>query len=236
MTLNIDRHKTIFVDILQAIYRDTSLAPFLAFKGDTAALLYYDLPRFSVDLDFDLLDPLKEEYVFESVQSILQKIGTIKEASKKQFGLFFKLSYDGKTTTDQNVKIDINKRAFASNYEILHYLGIPMKVMVKEDMVAHKLVAMYERLGRANRDLFDVWFFLKNRWPVNKKIVEQRTNLSYKDFLTEAIESLRKMQSKYILDGLGEVLTDKQKVWVKNNLVEEVIFYLRLALEHEAAE
>ncbi len=58
-----------------------------------------------------------------------------------------------------------------------------MQVMVKADMVAHKLVAMHERIGKTNRDIFDVWFFFKNNWPVNQKIVELRTNMTYKSFL-----------------------------------------------------
>lgn len=36
--------------------------------------------------------------------------------------------------------------------------------MVREDMAAHKMVAMLERIGKTNRDIFDVWFFLKNNW------------------------------------------------------------------------
>ena len=50
-------------------------------------------------------------------------------------------------------------------------MGIPMLVMIQEDMAAHKLVAMYERLSKTRRDIYDVWFFFKHRWPVNKKIV-----------------------------------------------------------------
>lgn len=60
MTLNINRHKSILTEILKAIYEDATLAPLLGFKGGTAAALNYDLPRFSVDLDFDLLDPAQE--------------------------------------------------------------------------------------------------------------------------------------------------------------------------------
>ena len=70
-----------------------------------------------------------------------------------------------------------------------------MRVMVQKDMAAHKLVAMYQRLGRANRDIFDVWFFLKNKWPINRAIIEQRTNLSYREFLENVIDSLSKMNS-----------------------------------------
>ncbi len=76
MTLNIGRHKNVLTEILKALYGDTTIAPFLAFKGGTAALFNYNLPRFSVDLDFDLLNPSKEEYVFERVTTILKKYGT----------------------------------------------------------------------------------------------------------------------------------------------------------------
>lgn len=49
-----------------------------------------------------------------------------------------------------------------------------MKVMVKEDMAAHKMVTMLERMDRANRDIFDTYFFLKNNWPINEQIIEKK--------------------------------------------------------------
>ena len=60
MTLDYSKHKSILLQILKDIYSDTSIAPYLGFKGGTAALLFYDLPRNSVDLDFDLLDELHD--------------------------------------------------------------------------------------------------------------------------------------------------------------------------------
>ena len=53
--LDIQKHKFILVSILKDIYSNSSLGPLLGFKGGTAAYLFYKLPRFSVDLDFDLL-------------------------------------------------------------------------------------------------------------------------------------------------------------------------------------
>ena len=108
-----------------------------------------------------------------------------------------------------------------------------MQVMTREDMVAHKLCAMYERIGNSNRDIFDVQFFLSNDWPVNKEIVEKRMKMSYKDFLGKSIEVLEKFNDESILAGLGELLTDKQKGWVKTTLKAETLFSLRLALEKE---
>ena len=46
--------------ILKDIYTDVSIAPLLGFKGGTCAYLFYGLPRFSVDLDFDLLEVNEE--------------------------------------------------------------------------------------------------------------------------------------------------------------------------------
>jgi predicted nucleotidyltransferase component of viral defense system len=232
MTLDNAQHKTILVRILKDLFTDTTIGPYLGFKGGTAALLFYGLPRFSVDLDFDLLDGSKEEYVFERINVILQEYGVIKQAYNKRYNLFFLLSYHDKLQDAYNIKIEINKRQFGSLYELKQYLGIPMKVMAKEDMVAHKLVAMYERMGKTNRDIFDVWYFLNNNWSVNTAIIEKRTGMSYAAFLEKCIKGLEKMSDRGILSGIGELLEDKQKVWAKSHLRTETIFLLRLRLEH----
>jgi len=234
MTLNISLHKTILVKILKDVYSNPTLGNVLGFKGGTAANLFYGLNRFSVDLDFDLLDELKEDYVFEEVKKILENYGEVKEARKKRFNLFYLLSYNQKESTTQNIKVEINRRNFNSQYELKNYLGITMKVMVKEDMFAHKLVAAYERLGKTNRDLFDVWFFLKNDWPINKNIIEERTKMKFSDFLNKLIQSIEKLPQRGILAGMGELLDEKTKNWVKLHLKEDLLFLLKLKLETES--
>jgi predicted nucleotidyltransferase component of viral defense system len=235
MSLNRDVHKKILVRILKNIFAKQDTGPFLGFKGGTAAFLFYGLDRFSVDLDFDLLDEDRKNQIYNSVSGILQDYGRLKDKEEKKHNLFYLLSYNEKIAGAQNVKVEINLRNFGSRYEIKSYIGIPMKVMVKEDMAAHKLCAMSERLGKTNRDIFDVYFFLKNNWPVNKGIVEKRTGLMYKEFLQRSISSLEKATSRNILSGMGELLDNKQKAWVKKNLINETIFLLKLALEEANA-
>ncbi len=230
--LDITIHRNILITILKDIFTDAAIAPHLGFKGGTAVLLFYDLPRFSVDLDFDLLDASKEEMVFEKIKAILEKYGTVK-SRRKRYSLFFLLSYKDKLQNAQNIKVEINKRSFGSRYEVKQYLGIPMRLMIQEDITAHKLVAMYERMGATNRDIFDVWFFFSNNWPINKKIVEQRASMSYKEFLQVSLEALEKINNRTILSGIGELLNEKQKAWVKSNLKNETIFLLKLALSNE---
>src|SRR3989344_2764741 len=124
--LNIEKHKGILVRILKDMYTDNTLGPVLGFKGGTAALLFYDLSRFSVDLDFDLLDPEQEDYVFKKVGKIIAAYGKIKEQRKKHYTLFYELSY---TEADYNIKVEINRRNFGSTYEVMNYFGISMNVM-----------------------------------------------------------------------------------------------------------
>ncbi len=233
MALDIAKHNNILLKILKDIYTDNSINTILGFKGGTAAALFYELNRFSVDLDFDLLNAKKENYVFERVKTILENYGKLKQVKKKRFNLFYILSYDKKNINAQNVKVEINRREFGSKYNVKSFLGISMQIMVKEDMAAHKLCAMYERINKANRDIFDAQFFLAHDWPVNKKIIENRMNMSYKNFLKKSIEAIEKFNDKDILAGMGELLTEKQKAWVKTKLKSEILFSLRLALENE---
>ena len=228
MALDLAKHKNILVRILKDVYTDTSLGPILGFKGGTAAYLFYGLERFSLDLDFDLLDEDKESHVFEKMEAIIRNYGKIKERRKKRYNIFFLLSYEDEAP---NIKIEINCRQFGSNFEVKSYLGIPMQVMACEDMFAHKLVAMHERMGRANRDIFDVWFFFKNDRAVNKEIVKKRTDISFKKFLEECVAGLEKLPDRGILAGMGELLDEKQKNWAKVNLKKEVIFHLKLKVE-----
>ncbi|MCL4540342.1 MAG: nucleotidyl transferase AbiEii/AbiGii toxin family protein, partial [Bacteroidetes bacterium] len=125
MTINYAKHKNILLQILKDIYSETAIAPHLGFKGGTAAHLFYDLNRNSVDLDFDLLDETKEQVVFETIQQIAQSYGRIVDSRIKRFNLMNVVSYD---TKSQNIKIEVNRRDFGSRYEMKTLLGISMLV------------------------------------------------------------------------------------------------------------
>ena len=225
MTIDIATHKTILFQILKVIYTDTSISPYLGFKGGTAALMFYGLDRFSVDLDFDLLDEGQADRVFERISGIAKKYGKLKESRKKRFNLFYLISYDDK---GRNIKLEVNKRQFGSRYEIKTYLGVSMMVMVLEDMFAHKLMAMYERIDQTGRDIYDVWFFLHSRSPLNKSIVENRSGMAFNMLIKECIQLLENKDNRHLLQGLGELLTPGQKDWAKAKLKEETIALLKL--------
>lgn len=228
--LNKDLHQSNFIKVLKAIYADPQTRTALGFKGGTAAMLFYDLPRFSVDLDFDLLDIRKKDEVFEKLKEILLKSGNLSDAVEKHHTLFYLLHYQ---KNERSLKVEISKRPVRSSFELKHYMGIPMLIMKQPEMIACKLSAFLTRKKFASRDLFDLWFFLNNDWSISEEIVKGKTGFSLKEALIEAIKKVTLVSDNRILEGLGELLDDnKQKAWAKNKLRDELLFQLKLYLSN----
>ena len=219
------KHKLIMIMVLKEIYSDLSLGTLLGFKGGSAMYFFHKLPRFSVDLDFDLLDISKKEQVFSKISKIAKKHGEVRESREKYYNLFWLISYK---KGGRQLKIEINKKGTGSTYEVKSHLGVPMKIMIKEDMFAHKLEALVERKRLASRDIFDTWYMFKNLWDINWDVVDIKTLVEKKKLLKRCIDLLEKNPPESILSGLGELLDDRQKAWAKENLIKDTIFQLKL--------
>jgi predicted nucleotidyltransferase component of viral defense system len=226
--IDINKHKFLLVRILKDIYNDIEMAGNLGFKGGTAMMLFYGLPRFSVDLDFNLLDIQKEKMVFQKTRTLLLKYGTIYDEAIKFNGPLIVLNY-GKG--ERKLKIEISNRTFNDSYEIKNYLGINMKVMVLSDMFAHKLCALLDREVIINRDIFDCWFFMEKQTPLNKALVESRMKMPLSGYLQNCIDNLATMNKKRMLQGMGELMNDELKQFVRTSLLEETISLLKLYKE-----
>ena len=226
--IDINKHKFLLVRILKDIYNDIEMAGNLGFKGGTAMMLFYGLPRFSVDLDFNLLDIQKEKMVFQKIRALLLKYGTIYDEAIKFHGPLIVLNY-GKG--ERKLKIEISNRNFNDSYEIKNYLGINMKVLVLSDMFAHKLCALLDREVIINRDIFDCWFFMEKQTPLNNEIVESRMKMPLSEYLQNCIDNLATLNKKRMLQGMGELMNDELKQFVRTHLLEETISLLKLYKE-----
>lgn len=226
--LDKDLHRTKLIRVLKEIYSNSTLGPLLGFKGGTAAYFFYNLPRFSVDLDFDLLDQSKGSFVYEEIQKILLKYGDFKDSADKRNSYLLAVSYK---ELYQNLKVEIYKTPQSKNYEIKSFNGISMLVMNKEDMFANKLIAMKNRKKIAVRDFYDVWFFLKEGWDFNQDIITEKLSKSSKEYLVELIDYVAKYSNKNLLNELAYLLDDRQKQWAKTKLKEELLFELKLRLD-----
>ena len=225
---DVNKHKFLMMQILKDIYSDIELANCLGFKGGTALMFFYDLHRFSVDLDFNLNKKKKEKIVYEKIHRILLKYGKIFDEAIKFYGPIIVLDYG---FGERKLKVEISNRELDNHYEIRNLLGIDIKVLTLPDMFAHKLCALLDRNEVTNRDIFDCWFFLKSQTPININIIESRMGKSFSEYVQECIDMLGKMSDKGLLNGLGELTDEKMKRFIKTKLRTETISLLQFFKE-----
>jgi hypothetical protein len=82
-----------------------------------------------------------------------------------------------------------------------------------------------------NRDIYDVYFFFKNLFPINEEMVEEATWKTLKELfirLKQKLENLPK--NSKILSWLWEVLNNKQKAFMKEKLLKELIGILEMKI------
>lgn len=219
------RHKLYMAQILSLIFKDKDLCNVIGFKGGTALMFFHNLPRFSTDLDFNLLDVSKQDVVYNKVRQILLRFGTIDDEAKKLYGPILVLNY-GKG--ERMLKVEISNRQYDNHYETKTLAGTDIRVLTVPDMFAHKLCAMGERLSP--RDVFDVWFFLQQMHAsVNENIIKERTGKTVAEYAAWCSQRVREASPKLLMQGLGEVIDDtRTKNFVKTRLIEETAQALEL--------
>lgn len=225
---DIAKHRQIMITVLKAIYSDPEIHGCLGFKGGTAAYLFYNLPRFSVDLDFDLLDESKKDLILNKLKIILSERGEILEAREKRYTLFFLLRYQFGT---RNLKVEISKRKPVKKYSPKSFMGISILVGEKEGALSGKLSAFLTRKVFAARDAFDLWFFLQNNWQIDAADLKDQIGLTPKEAWQKALEKTQKISKRQMLQGLAELIEEKQKTFVREKLLTDLTFYLRLYLD-----
>lgn len=224
--LNKERHEIILKQILKDIFKNDKLQGELAFKGGTCLYIFYNLNRFSTDLDFNLT---AKDFDFEELTKILEKYIKIEDFFSKRNTWFWIGTYEKGL---QKIKVEISKRDFPDKYINKNYFGVLIPTMQPEYMFAHKLCAITDRKKLQNRDLFDSWFMFEKQWEPNEEIIKLRTGKSKTEYFRNLIEYINKeVNKKNVLDGLGEVLDEKQKKWVKEHLIEDLIFQLNIRIK-----
>jgi predicted nucleotidyltransferase component of viral defense system len=197
----------------------------IAFKGGTCALFFYNLPRFSFDLDFDMLKPFSVEDTAR-LRSILGREGRVLDWQDKHFTLLGVLDYG---RGYPNIKIELNKRIWTANkFKPVWFLGVSLIIPDETTILTNKLVALTDRRTPVARDLYDVWYFLKMGFRANPDLINERTGKSTVEFLRMTTEFIKKtFTPRNVLQGLGEALDEDQKQWAKKQLIEETLVMLQ---------
>lgn len=219
--------------ILSAIADDALLSSFLRFKGGTCAAMRGIINRFSVDLDFDLLD--EKEKVSKHLEGLFKKLGLEVKDKSKVVPQYF-LRYP---KTDENprniIKIDVTfppakhdtyePVRFAEIDRILHCHTIPT-------MFAHKLIALigrWERTGTlASRDLYDIHTFFLKGYEYDKDIIREIRGIDASVFLTELSGFIEKHVTQALIDQDLNVLLSLQEFQrIRKTLKQETLMLLK---------
>lgn len=156
--------KDYFQDLLLFnIYKKTNL---LIFKGGTALYKFYNIPRFSEDLDFSMLENFDvKATIKEAVDSLHEcKITEIKELKTS---LLLKAQFKGVLTSSNTVRIDINiNNPVLNKFDVKNYISpyidispFSARVMSVQEIIAEKIHSLFAR--EKARDLYDLFFLLR---------------------------------------------------------------------------
>jgi len=223
--LDIKTHRLHMYNLIQKIYQ-SPLKSSLWFKWWTLCMFLYNLNRFSTDLDFDLLENKSSDIdVMSELRNLILEYWKlkIKDEYEKQNTYFFLLSY---WEHQKNIKLEINKnKIIYDTYTPVNLFWTNVLAMTKDAIFANKLLALSNRYK--NRDLFDVHFFFKEWFPINEKIIKAKANKTLKTFLLELKNQIPKNYSETtILAEIGDLISEKQKYFMKHQIVSEVIWYI----------
>lgn len=231
--LDTKNHELIMKRILLDIYKHPQLQSQLVFKGGTCLYYFFGLPRFSTDLDFSFHQESSQESVDrEAITNIIANYLVIKSNEDKRFTWLWVGSHQ---EDRQKVKVEVNKRKFSDSYTEHEFYGLTVRTLDLASMFAHKLCAITDRKSLVNRDLYDTWWLLKQSAPIKPEIIQERTDLLVGEYLKRVKAYIEKNVDRiHILQGLGEVLAQSQKDWVRDHLLEELLRELELKIELES--
>lgn len=227
--LDVAKHEYYLKRILREIVSQPKLGGQLVFKGGTCLYLFYGLDRFSVDLDFSLVPG--GELAEEEMERILSRYLALDVGRFRQgeFGWLWQGSYKRGL---RQMQVDVSKRQFPDTYEIKQFYGLSVRTLDQASLLAHKLCALLDRMQFQNRDLFDAHFMFERMFEVNQEIVKVRTGKGLGEYLRD-LETyvMNEVDRGKILQGLGELVNESKKAWVKSHLVDELLAQLRMKVE-----
>jgi predicted nucleotidyltransferase component of viral defense system len=219
--LKIALHRQVLFGIITEIYKKP-WSSYLGFKGGTMAYFFYGLDRFSVDLDFDLLDFSKLETIKKELPPIFKKYGTIRDYADKHFTLFYLLNYE---KGQRNLKIEISKRVeLPVEYTFANFFGIQVKIMKEEDAFATKILACITRKAIAYRDFYDVYFYLSKNIVPKEEVIKKGINLTLKEAIKKLISLVKKeVTNQKMINAIGELIDENGKIWIKKEFKQSLI-------------
>ncbi|MDZ7696987.1 MAG: nucleotidyl transferase AbiEii/AbiGii toxin family protein [Deltaproteobacteria bacterium] len=210
--------ENVIIEIVQALAKSPAGSR-IAFKGGTALKLFYDLPRYSEDIDYDALQGVSSEELIGTIKSLCIKKGwEMTDAAVKHYTVLVELRFKG---PDRNfhIKIEISTREKELRTAILFLRGVPVVTLEPCFMMTEKLFTFLDR--GAGRDIFDVWFILSRAYPLDEAMIKG-TFADRSQFFQSLLDAVRKADEKKILRDTGKLLSADHRNWIKTSFLSDL--------------
>ena len=227
-------HKLAMYKLLDALLANPLTATSLYFKGGTCAAMLGYLDRFSVDLDFDLLDTSQRDTLRDEIHKIVDKLGfEIKDESKNHLQFFLK--YRDVENQRNTLKLEISDIVSKENvYKKLHLIELDRYCQAQtiETMFANKLVALKARWEEgksiAARDLYDIYYFFNQGHNINSKVIEDLRSKSLQDYSLELVDFIQiHITDKLLLEDLNPLMDATKLKKILPHIKDQTILALK---------
>jgi predicted nucleotidyltransferase component of viral defense system len=215
--------ENIIIEVVQAIAKSKAGAQ-IAFKGGTALKLFYGLPRYSEDVDYDMLPGGSGEELLNILDRLFKRHKwEITDQALKYYTLLFELRFAG---IDRNfrLKIEISTRKKHLDTSIQSLRGVPVLILQPSFLMTEKLITFLEK--EAGRDIFDAWFILNGSYQLNQPMIEEAFGNERKFYQT-ILKKIEKADQKAISRDTGKLIGPDQRNWVKTSFLEDFKMLIR---------
>jgi len=227
-------HKMQLYRLLTAIIDNEKISTQICFKGGTCAAMLGFLDRFSVDLDFDLLEKADKKTLRQYFYQLFTNLGLqVKNESKKT--IQFLLRYKTDPNQRNTIKLDAVDQGFKANIYRPQYLPEIdrfMNCQTIETMFANKLVAIMDRFEKnksiAGRDLYDIHYFFLKGCSYETAIIEERRKIEVNKYLKELSEFIKKHITQTVINqDLNTILPPDKFNQIRKTLKNETLMLLQ---------
>lgn len=201
------RHETLEMEALEALNSKKLLDP-LVFGGGTMLRLCYGLDRYSVDLDFWMLDEGKEKGLLDSLVSCLEKDYEVTDSCIKRNTILIEIR---SSLYPRLLKIEVRRGVTECDWQerIAYSPYNDMQVLLKAHTLEYTMLKKINAaLSRKEiRDCFDIEFLLK-------KGVQLTTEKSQLEQLKDLVKSFKPRDFKV---SLGSLLESRERAYYAEN-------------------
>jgi predicted nucleotidyltransferase component of viral defense system len=222
--------ENIIIGVVQALAKSKAGSQ-IAFKGGTALKLFYDLPRYSEDVDYDILPGVFDEELLDVITRLFKKQKwEITDQALKYYTLLFELRFAG-IERNFRLKIEISTREKQFDTAILSLRGVPVLTLEPSFLMTEKLFTFIER--ETGRDIFDAWFILNNAYTLNESMI-QKTFRDERSFYQTILKRIEKTDPRKISRHTGKLLGPDYRNWIKTSFLAD--FNMLICRKIEALE